>query len=112
MNVEPNQPVSWRAVPEDVPVRASDGAEVGSLHDLFGSDEEDIFHGIVVKLSSGRKVFVAAGDVGELTSSSVELDLSKSEILALPEHDDQKAFDLGWVGVIRKHVGWIEEKDR
>jgi hypothetical protein len=112
MNVDPNQPVSWRAVPEDVPVRSSEGTEVGRLHDLLASDQKDIFHGIVVRLSSGKMVFVAADDVAELTESHVNVGLSRVEIEALPGHDDQKAFDLGWVGVIRKHVGWIEEKDR
>jgi hypothetical protein len=63
------QPIAWRAVPEDTPVRSADGEEVGTLADLLGSDVEDIFHGIVVRLGRiGREVFVPADSVTLLTT--------------------------------------------
>jgi hypothetical protein len=118
LNANPNpeaaadEPVAWRAVPEDVEVR-SDGQPVGTLYDLLGSHEEDIFHGIVVKLRSGsRKVFVPADDVVLLTTSHVDVSLSAGEIGALPEHTEERQFQLGMVGYLRKHVGWTKEKDR
>jgi hypothetical protein len=107
-----DEPIAWRAVPEDVEVR-SDGQPVGTLYDLLGSHEEDIFHGIVVKLRSGsRKVFVPADDVVLLTASHVDVALSAAEIGALPEHTEERGFGLGMVGLFRKHVGWTTEKDR
>jgi hypothetical protein len=107
-----DQPIAWRAVPEDTAVR-SEGQQIGALYDLLGSHEEDIFHGIVVQLRSGsRRVFIPADDVALITASHVDVSLSANEIAALPEHTEEREFDLGVVGHLRKHVGWVKEKDR
>ena len=109
---DPDQPISWRGVPEDTAVRA-EGVEVGTLHDVLGSDLEDIFHGIVVQLRSGsRRVFVPADQVTLLTASHVDVALSRAEINALPVHAEEQQFALGMVGRIRRHLGWTREKDR
>ena len=113
MNVDPNQPVSWMAVPEDVPVLSSDGATVGTLHDVLGSKEEDIFHGIVIKLADrGRPVFVSSDDVSLLTPSHVQVGLTRDKITALPTYSEEPTFSLGWKGIFGKHIDWIEDKDR
>jgi len=107
-----DQPIAWRAAPEDIAVR-SDGQQVGTLYDLLGSHEEDIFHGIVVQLHSGsRRVFVPADDVVLITATHVDVSLSAGELDALPEHTEERQFQLGIVGTFRKHVGWVKEKDR
>jgi hypothetical protein len=109
----PEQPVSWRAVPEDVAVRSADGANVGKVYDLLGSKEEDIFHGVVVELrEGGRRVFVAADDVGLLTGTHVDVTLTAAEVESLPAHSEEHAFSLNWTGTLRKRPGWVEEKDR
>ena len=111
-NDDADQPIAWRAAPEDIPVR-SDGKRVGTLFDLLGSHEEDIFHGIVVHLQPGsRRVFVPADDVVLITASHVDVSLSAGELTALPEHTEERQFQLGIVGTFRKHAGWIKEKDR
>ena len=111
-NTDMDRPIAWRAVPQDTAVR-SDGQQVGTLYDLLGSDEEDIFHGIVVQLRSGsRRVFVPADDVILITASHVDVSLSASEMGALPEHTEERQFELGMVGYVRKHLGWVREKDR
>jgi hypothetical protein len=111
-NSDADQPIAWRAVPQDTAVR-SDGQQVGSVYDVLGSHEEDIFHGIVVQLRSGsRRVFVAADDVILITALHVDVSLSEGEIGALPEHTEERQFELGMVGHLRKHLGWMKEKDR
>jgi len=55
---------------------------------------------------------VPADDVVLLTASHVDVSLSAAEIGALPEHTEERGFDLGMVGLLRKHVGWTREKDR
>jgi len=111
-NTGADQPIAWRAVAQDTAVQ-SDGQQVGTLYDLLGSDKEDIFHGIVVQLRSGsRRVFVPADDVTLMTASRVDVSLSADEMSALPEHKEERQFELGMVGYLRKHLGWVEEKDR
>jgi hypothetical protein len=104
------QQIAWRAVPQDVLVRAQ-GQDVGSLFDLLGSDEEDIFHGIVIRLHPGKRVFVPADDVTLLTASHVDVDLGPDELARLPEHTEERQFELGYVG-LRHRLGWKQEKDR
>jgi hypothetical protein len=106
-------PIAWRGVVQDTPVRTSDGVTVGTLTDMLGSDQEDIFHGIVVHLGRlGHHVFVSADQVALMTRSHVDVSLSSDEIHALPKHDEERQFDLGMVGLFRKHPGWVREKDR
>ncbi len=106
----PDQPIAWRAVPPDTEVR-SDGRRVGILYDMLGSNEEDIFHGIVVRLERGKAVFVPADRVSLLTPSHVDVDLSPDELAALPEHTEEREFDIGVVGLFHR-LGWKREKDR
>lgn len=112
-DVDRDQPVAWRAVPEDTPVRSQDGQTVGTLYDLLGSHEEDIFHGLVVQLAGEkRRVLIAADDVDLLTAGHVDVDLTAREIRALPDHADERIFDARITGTFRKRLGWMREKDR
>jgi hypothetical protein len=107
-----DQPIAWRGVPQDTPVR-SEGQQVGKLFDLLGSDDEDIFHGIVVQLRSpSRRVFVPADDVTLMTATHVDVSLTAGELAALPAHTEEREFEVGMVGHLRKHLGWVREKDR
>ena len=112
-SIDPEQSIAWRAVPEDTPVRGSDGESVGSLFDMLGSDREDIFHGIVVHLGRlGHRVLVLADDVTLITGSHVEVSQSSAQLHALPKHADEHTFHLGVTGLFRKHVGWTSDQDR
>ncbi len=115
-NLEANdadQPISWRAVPQDTPVWASGGQPVGTLYELLGSDQEDIFHGIVVQLRSGsRRVFVPADHVTLITATHVNVDLGEVEIGGLPEHTEERQFELGTAEYLPKNLGWVQENDR
>jgi PRC-barrel domain len=107
------QPVAWRAIVQDEPVRSSDGEAVGTVYDLLGSDEEDIFRGIVVHLGRlGQRVLVDADDVSLITRSHVDVSLTSTEIHALLPHSEDREFHLGVTGRFRKHPGWIADKDR
>jgi hypothetical protein len=106
-------PIAWRGVAQDTPVHSSDDQVVGTLSDLLGSDQEDIFHGIVVHLGRlGHQVFVPADQVSLMTRSHVDVALTSDELHALPKHDEERQFDVGIVGFFRKHPGWVREKDR
>ena len=111
--MDSDDPIAWRGVTQDTPVRTSEGETVGTLSDMLGSDQEDIFHGIVVHLGRlGHHVFVPADQVSLMTHTHVDVALTSAEIHALPKHDEERQFDLGMVGIFRKHLGWRREKDR
>ena len=110
---DPEQPIAWRGVVPESEVRSSDGEHVGHIVDLLGSDNEDIFHGIVVQLGGlGHEVFIPADDVTLMTPSHIDVAYTADELKALPEHTEERQFELGWVGFLRKHLGWREDKDR
>ena len=108
--MDPTDKPKPEQIDPDVEVRAQ-GKPVGSLYDLLGSHEEDIFHGIVVKLHSGRHVFVPADDVELLTAEHVDVGQTPEELGALPEHSEAASFDLRRAGLF-KRVGWRKEQDR
>ena len=108
-----DQPIAWRAIVEDEPVRSSDGEAVGSVYDVVGSKEDDIFHGIVVHLGRlGHRVLVLADDVTLITGKHVDVSLTSAQLHALPKHAEEHTFHLGVTGLFRKHVGWTSDQDR
>ncbi|MGZ6372858.1 MAG: hypothetical protein ACXWL8_05635 [Candidatus Limnocylindria bacterium] len=110
---DPEQPIAWRGVLEDTPVRSSEGEQVGTLSDLLGSDQEDIFHGIVVQLArAGHEVFVPADDVTLMTPSHIDVAYTSDQLHGLPVHTDERQSELGWVGLFRRRLGWKREEDR
>jgi len=109
---EPDQPIAWLAVREETPVRSADGETVGHLAELLASEEEDIFHGIVVHLdSNGNEVFVPADDVILMTPSYLEVSYTSDQLAGLPEHTEQRQAELGWSGRFRRDFR-VEDADR
>jgi hypothetical protein len=102
--------IAWRAVVYGTPVSTADGVRVGTVREMLGSDAEDIFHGIRVRLSTGRRdVMIRADDVSTLTAEEVQTNLSRSAIEALPTYDDVATYHLASVGWLRKHLGWSKD---
>ena len=102
--------IAWRAVVYETPVSTADGVRVGTVREMLGSDAEDIFHGIRVRLNDGnRDVMIRADDVSSLTAEEVQTNLSRSEIEGLPTYDDIATYHLASVGWLRKHLGWSKD---
>jgi len=105
-----SSPISWRAVVYGTPVTASDGARVGTVREVLGSDSEDIFHGLRVRLDgTKRDVMVEAADVASLASDGIRLTVDRATVSALPDFDEQATYHLSSVGWLRKHVGWRDD---
>ena len=102
-------PVGWRGVRYGNPVFASDGSQVGTVQEILGSDAEDIFHGVRIRLKSKRDVMLAADDVASLASDGVTATLDRSAIEALPTYNDTATYHLASVGWLRRHLGWAED---
>ena len=102
-----DQPISWRSVVYGTPVVSSDNQPVGTVREILGDDADDIFHGVRVHLSAGRRdVMVPSDDVANMDTTSVRLDLAKANIDALPDYDETATYHLASVGWLRKHLGW------
>ena len=84
--LEEEREVAWLAMPEKAPVLGQAGEEIGRMEELLGDKEDDIFHGIVVKLAAGgRKVEVRADRIPKITTRRVYTDLAADELERLPE---------------------------
>jgi len=79
--------VAWLATPLKAPVVDEAGAEIGRTERLLGDEAEDIFHGIVVRLTrGGHRVEVPADRIPKITTRRVYTDLAARELESLPPH--------------------------
>jgi len=103
--------ISWKATPYRAPVLDSHDHPFGSAESLLGDEEEDIFHGLAVKLSSGRHIVeVAAARVQRITAKAVHTDVGPHEVASLPAYREERWFHIGWGGLFRKHPEWKEDR--
>ena len=85
-----SDPVSWLVIEHGWDVVASDGTQVGTVHEVVGDTGTDIFNGLAVSpglLRSSK--YVPAERVGTIVDGRVELDLSAAEFERLDEHGEQ-----------------------
>lgn len=117
-------PIAYQVLEQDVPVYAVGGELLGTVDHVVAAPNQDIFHGIVIKVGRGQR-FVLAEDVASLHEHGVDLRIDEAQAAALPEphggapvwHDDEPgAKPSGWkhfVNRIGGHAGsdgWTEEK--
>lgn len=101
--------VAWRAMPYRAPVVASDGSAIGTAESLLGDEEEDIFHGIVVKSHvGGKSLEIPASRITKITEKHVVTNLTDAEVAALQPYREAHWFHIGWGGLFRKHPEWDE----
>jgi hypothetical protein len=105
--VPETEPISWRSIVYGTPVTAADGTRIGDVHEVLGSDAEDIFHGLRVALTSRHgDVLVSADDIASMSLVEVRTVLTRSQVDRLPAYDETATFHLASVGWLRKHLGW------
>jgi hypothetical protein len=79
--------VAWIAIDEDATVVAADGSEIGSVVEVTGDEEADIFDGLVVKHARGDgHRYVPAERVKAMWPDRVETDLTAAEASSLPPY--------------------------
>jgi hypothetical protein len=106
------RPVAWRAVVYGTPVVSADGQRVGEVHEMLGSDADDIFHGIRLARGGGHPdALVESDDVASLTATEIRLGLSRLEVEALPAYAEAATYHLASVGWLRKHLGWKKDSE-
>jgi hypothetical protein len=75
-----SDPVSWLVVERGWKVFGSDGEHVGTVEDVVGDADEDIFSGLRVSFGVLRQArFVPAEHVARIEEGDVHLDLTSRE---------------------------------
>jgi uncharacterized protein YrrD len=79
-------PVSWKAVEKGWPAYDRDGAEVGTVHEIAGDENADIFDGFGIKTSTfGAVKYVPSEIVGSIAEGEVRLTVSGSDVASLED---------------------------
>jgi ribosomal 30S subunit maturation factor RimM len=79
-------PVSWKAVEKGWAVYDRDGEEVGTVHEIAGDEEADIWDGFGVKTSAlGAVKYVPAEIVASIAVGEVRLTSSGDEVASLED---------------------------
>ena len=85
MDEDDDHQIGYQALPRGVPVHASDGEQVGTVHRVLDNAREHIFDGIVIDTPKGRR-FVDAPEVARITRRRVTLSIDAVQAQELPEH--------------------------
>ena len=83
--VDEGLPIAYQVLDKGVPVLASDGAQVGTVHHVVAAPEQDIFHGLVIEVNARGRRFVEAADVASLHERGVDLRIDSAAVQSLPE---------------------------
>jgi hypothetical protein len=82
-------PVSWLLIEHGWEVVDRDGGRVGTVHEVLGDYQRDIFDGLAVTTRLlGTPRYVAAERVANIREGRVETDVAPDEIEQLPERND------------------------
>jgi hypothetical protein len=83
--------VAWIAIERAAVVHAGDGSQIGTMREVAGDEEHDIFDGLVV-MTPGSETprYIAAERVKGIWPTRIETDLSPEEAAGLPEHKATK----------------------
>ena len=81
-------PVAWLVVERGWEVASSDGEKVGTIDEVLGDQNADIFDGLAVAPGVLKKAkYVPSERVGEIVEGRVTLELTKAEFDALDEYE-------------------------
>ncbi len=96
-------PIAYQVLDEGVPVLASDGEQVGTVHHVVAAPEQDIFHGLVIATPGHGRRFVEAADVASLHERGVDLSINSAAVQSLhepgggaPVYDEDPGTMKGW----------------
>ena len=84
-------PVAWIVVERGWEVVSSDGQKIGTVDEVLGDQNADIFDGLAVAAGLLKKPkYVPAERVGEIVEGRLTLELTKDEFEALEDYDGER----------------------
>ena len=95
MTQDDEHAIGYQALPRGVPVIATGGEVVGTVHRVLDNAREHIFDGIVIDTDDGRR-FVDAPEVERITNHRVLLTIDAQEAKALPAPRAGRRRRSGW----------------
>jgi hypothetical protein len=85
-------PASWLSIEQGWKVLASDGSEVGTVHETLGDERHDIFDGLAVSTSLlSKPVYVPSEHVGKIVEGAINLSLDGEQVKGLPPYEPPPA---------------------
>ena len=86
--VDEGLPIAYQMLDTGVPVLASDGEQVGTVADVLGAPEKDVFHGLLVKTPGHGLRFLRGRAIASIHEHGVDLriDSGAAHSLPAPEH--------------------------
>jgi hypothetical protein len=103
-------PISWRSIVYGTPLNGPDGQRIGTVREVLGSDADDIFHGLRVRLdNTKRDVLIEADDVASLAATGITVLVDRAVVAARPDFDEPATYHLTSVGWLRHHLGWKDD---
>ncbi len=87
-----NEPqCAWIAIDQGAVVVAADGSEVGTVKEIAGDENADIFDGLVLTHARrGTSHYIAAERVKAIWPDRVETDLTAAEAESLPDYTEPR----------------------
>ena len=109
--------ISYLTLTGGTPVLAADGQELGTVEHVLSDPSLDLFDGIVVKTTLGRR-FVEADSVKAITEDAVRTSVASVDELLKPQGDavleadpDEYAEGLtGWFGRMFLREHWVRDR--
>ena len=84
-------PVAWIVIERGWEVVSSDGQKIGTVDEVLGDQNADIFDGLAVAAGLLKKPkYVPAERVGEIVEGRLTLELTKDEFEALEDYDGER----------------------
>ncbi|HKD93686.1 MAG TPA: PRC-barrel domain-containing protein [Gaiellaceae bacterium] len=78
-------PVAWKAVERGWPVYDRDGQQVGTVQEIAGDEEADIFDGFGVKTGTRTVKYVPAEIVGSIAVGEIRLTIAGADVAPLED---------------------------
>jgi hypothetical protein len=113
MSDEEETPLAWTAIVAGVPVISSDREHLGTVTEVAGLPEDDIFHGVVFQHTVlGRHLLAPAADVERMTDRAVHLATTREQAADYEEFREMDVERLGVKGLFFwKHLGWKKSSE-
>ncbi len=110
MTTDHETTLAWQATPRQAPVLDAHGRRMGTVESLLAEPEEDIFHGLAMKETHGRRtVEIPAAHVKRITARAIETDLELPDLVDLATYRESHRYHIGWGGIFRHRPEWRED---